>query len=128
MTVTTATRGRVIIIGGSMAGLFAAVSLRAQGWQVAVYERAGEALANRGAGIATHDGLYAAVRAAGIERRDEMGVHSLGRIMLGPDGRVIGTHDMLQLMTSLRHTRADRGLDSRGVQAGGRDGQEDRFG
>ena len=34
MTVTAATRGRVIIIGGSMAGLFAAVSLRAQGWQV----------------------------------------------------------------------------------------------
>ena len=100
MTVTAATHGRVIIIGGSMAGLFAAVSLRAQGWQVAVYERAGEALANRGAGIATHDGLYAAVRAAGIELRDEMGVRSLGRIMLGPDGRVIGTHDMPQLMTS----------------------------
>ena len=41
--------------------------LRAQGFDVAVFERAGEALANRGAGIATHKELYEAVRSAGIE-------------------------------------------------------------
>lgn len=92
--------GRIIIIGGSMGGLFAAVSLRKHGWDVDIYERAGEALANRGAGIATHDELYDAMREAGVELRDEMGVRSIGRMMFDLDGSVIGTHDMPQIMTS----------------------------
>jgi len=91
---------RVVVIGGSMAGLFAAVSLRRYGFIVDIYERAGDALENRGAGIATHDELYAAVRAAGVELRDEMGVRSDGRMMYARDGTLIGTHDMPQIMTS----------------------------
>ncbi len=91
---------RIAIIGGSMAGLFAAIALRARGCDVAIYERAGEALANRGAGIATHDELYAAVRTAGIELRAEMGVESRGRIMFARDGSVLHTQDMHQVMTS----------------------------
>lgn len=83
-----------------MAGLFAAVTLRSRGWKVDVYERAGEALANRGAGIATHKELYDAVRAAGIELREEMGVRSVGRIMFDGDGAVLGTLEMQQIMTS----------------------------
>lgn len=93
-------RGRVIIVGGSMAGLFAATALANRGFEVCVYERAGETLANRGAGIATHDELYAAARAAGLELRDEMGVRSLGRIQFARDGTVIARHDMPQIMTS----------------------------
>ncbi|MEX2482741.1 MAG: FAD-dependent monooxygenase [Gammaproteobacteria bacterium] len=93
-------RRHVIIIGGSMAGLFAAIALRARGFSVAVYERAGEALANRGAGIATHDELYAAVRAAGIELRAEMGVESHGRVLFARDGSVLHTQAMHQIMTS----------------------------
>jgi 2-polyprenyl-6-methoxyphenol hydroxylase-like FAD-dependent oxidoreductase len=97
---TVAHKGRVIIIGGSMAGLFAAVTLRSLGWQAFIYERAGEALANRGAGIATHDELYDAVRGAGIDLRDEMGVRSKGRIMFDSDGGLLGTYDLPQIMTS----------------------------
>jgi 2-polyprenyl-6-methoxyphenol hydroxylase-like FAD-dependent oxidoreductase len=93
-------RGHVIIIGGSMAGLFAAITLRAQGFTVAIYERAGVALTNRGAGIATHDELYAAVRAAGIELRAEMGVESHGRLLFARDGQVLHTQAMDQIMTS----------------------------
>lgn len=93
-------KNRVVIIGGSMAGLFAAIGLRAQGFEIAVYERAGGALANRGAGIATHNELYDAVRAAGVELRDEMGVPSRGRIMLDASGAVIYSHDLEQIMTS----------------------------
>ncbi len=100
MSNTPTSKGRVIIIGGSMAGLFAAAALRNLGWQAAIYERAGEALANRGAGIATHDELYAAVRAAGIDLRDEMGVRSKGRIMFDRDGQLIGRHELPQIMTS----------------------------
>ncbi|MGE0482635.1 MAG: FAD-dependent monooxygenase [Gammaproteobacteria bacterium] len=93
-------RGRVVIVGGSMAGLFAAVALRAQGYTVSVHERAGEALANRGAGIATHRELYDAVRTAGIELRDAMGVESRGRTLFDRDGSIRHTHEMPQIMTS----------------------------
>ncbi|MGR8919803.1 MAG: FAD binding domain-containing protein [Gammaproteobacteria bacterium] len=93
-------RGRVVIVGGSMAGLFAAVNLSARGFEVAVFERAGGALANRGAGIATHPELYAAVRAAGVELRDEMGVPSRGRLMFDRAGEIIHRHAEEQVMTS----------------------------
>ena len=92
--------GRVLVIGGSMAGLFAAINLRNQGWQVDIYERAESELANRGAGIATHNELYQAVRSAGIELRDEMGVHSDGRVMFDREGSVIMRREMQQIMTS----------------------------
>ncbi len=100
MNNSVADKGRVIIIGGSMAGLFAAVTLRSLGWQAHIYERAGEALANRGAGIATHDELYDAVRGAGIDLREEMGVRSKGRIMFDSAGGLLGTYDLPQIMTS----------------------------
>ena len=100
MTKADHSKGRVLIIGGSMAGLFAAITLRSRGWRVHVYERANEELANRGAGIATHNELYEALREAGIELRDEMGVRCYGRIMFDADGSVLGTYDMPQIMTS----------------------------
>ena len=93
-------KSKAIIIGGSMAGLFAAICLRARGFDVAVYERAGGTLANRGAGIATHNELYDALRSAGVELRDEMGVRSRGRIMLNAAGEEIYRHDLNQVMTS----------------------------
>ena len=83
-----------------MAGLFAAIALRNRGWEVAVYERASEELAGRGAGIATHDQLYTVLREAGVTLRDEMGVRSLGRLLLATDGAVAGQLEMPQIMTS----------------------------
>lgn len=91
---------RVIIIGGSMAGLFCGVLLRAAGCEVDIYERAGETLASRGAGIATHDELYAAFAAAGIDLRSEMGVDSVGRLVFNHAGELLGECDMPQIMTS----------------------------
>ena len=92
--------GRVLIIGGSMAGLFAAINLLKHGWQVEIFERAEAELANRGAGIATHKELYEAVRSAGVDLRDEMGVHSNGRVMFDSAGKVLTRCDMPQIMTS----------------------------
>jgi len=91
---------RAIIVGGSMAGLFCGVLLRAAGWHVEIFERAGEELASRGAGIATHNELYDAFRVAGIEMRPEMGVASKGRLVFAPDGSLLGTCEMPQIMTS----------------------------
>jgi 2-polyprenyl-6-methoxyphenol hydroxylase-like FAD-dependent oxidoreductase len=89
-----------IVIGGSVAGLSAAIMLGRSGWRVDVYERAQQDLVNRGAGIATQDVLYAALAAAGVELRAEMGVPSSGRVMFDRDGRICATHAMVQTMTS----------------------------
>ena len=83
-----------------MAGLFCGVLLRAAGWEVEIFERAGEELASRGAGIATHQALYDAFHAAGIQLRPEMGVASQGRRVFAPDGSLLCTCEMPQLMTS----------------------------
>lgn len=91
---------RALIVGGSMAGLFCGVLLRSVGWEVDIYERAGDELASRGAGIATHDELYAAFVAAGIDLRAEMGVRSEGRVVLDRSGGVLDECAMPQIMTS----------------------------
>ena len=60
---------RALIVGGSMAGMFAALLLRRHGWRGDVFERSGEAMASRGAGLATHPELADALTAAGIPGR-----------------------------------------------------------
>jgi len=91
---------KVAIIGGSMAGLCAGVALHHLGFEVDIFERASEELASRGAGIATHDELYHALRDAGVHLRDEMGVRSVGRLLLASDGAEVGRLEMPQVMTS----------------------------
>ena len=83
-----------------MAGLSAGVALHHLGFEVAIYERASEELASRGAGIATHDELYHALRGAGVHLRPEMCVRSVGRMLLAPSGAITGTLEMPQVMTS----------------------------
>jgi hypothetical protein len=46
-----ATDNRAIVIGGSLAGLFAGTLLRSIGWQVNIYERSPHTLDSRGGGI-----------------------------------------------------------------------------
>lgn len=83
-----------------MAGLFAAVLLRRAGFEVVIFERSIGELASRGAGIATHDELYAAFAQAGVQLSAEMGVESLGRVTFARDGTVLGELPMRQIMTS----------------------------
>ena len=90
---------RAVAIGGSMAGLAAALLLRRIGWRVTVHERSGEALASRGAGILTHPELLAALDAGGVGSAG-IGVPIAGRIVFDLDGGVAGVHDMPQLATS----------------------------
>lgn len=94
------TTPHIIIIGGSIAGLFAGVLLRKVGYAVDIYERAGDALASRGAGITTHDELYSALKQAGIEIDRELAVQIKGRVMLDGEGQILGRLEMPQMMTS----------------------------
>src|SRR4051794_12883803 len=52
---------RAIVVGGSLAGLSAAVFLRQAGWDVDVYERSRRPLEGRGAGIVLHPAVFRAL-------------------------------------------------------------------
>jgi 2-polyprenyl-6-methoxyphenol hydroxylase-like FAD-dependent oxidoreductase len=107
-------RGRVIVAGGSIAGLFAGALLRRQGFVVDVFERSRDALESRGAGIVPHPELFEALGHAGAPVDDNVGVGVVGRIVLGRDGTPIGEHALPQIMMSwdrlyrmLRHVFPD---------------------
>lgn len=92
--------GKAIIIGGSVAGLFVGNLLRAQGWQVDIHERVPEALASRGAGIATHDELMRVLQRVGVGSDEAVGVSVRSRVVLGRDGNVTGEYEYPQVLTS----------------------------
>ena len=83
-------KGRALIIGGSMAGLFSGLLLHRIGWDVHIFERVDAELASRGAGIVTHHELIDALGRAGIDRSDEVGIEVPGRRTLDRGGNIIG--------------------------------------
>ena len=70
---------RILVIGGSMSGLFAAILLRKLGCDVEVYERAGVELTGRGAGIVTHAQMRVVLQAAGCDPSRDLGVEVASR-------------------------------------------------
>ncbi len=95
-------RPRVAVIGGSIAGLFAALALRRRGFRVSVYERATE-LADRGAGLTTHAALHDAVAQTGVALRQGPGVHCRERVLFDPSGKLAARRAEPQWMTSWGH-------------------------
>jgi 2-polyprenyl-6-methoxyphenol hydroxylase-like FAD-dependent oxidoreductase len=92
---------RAAVIGGSLGGLFAALLLRKAGWRVEVFERIGEELSGRGAGIVTHEGLFDALRTVGIEIDPAaLGASVQGRRIFDLSGRVGGELKLSQVLTS----------------------------
>jgi 2-polyprenyl-6-methoxyphenol hydroxylase-like FAD-dependent oxidoreductase len=92
-------KGRVAIIGGSLGGLFAANLLHRAGWEVDVYERVSEELAERGAGVVTHAELFDILALIGIDD-DRIGVRVDARLTLARDGSVVGEHAHPQVLTA----------------------------
>lgn len=78
---------RAIIIGGSLAGLFAGTLLRSIGWQVDIYERSTHALDSRGGGVVLQADVLVAFRQAGIAT-DNLGVDATERYYLQTDGSI----------------------------------------
>jgi 2-polyprenyl-6-methoxyphenol hydroxylase-like FAD-dependent oxidoreductase len=91
--------GRAIVIGGSLAGLFAGLLLRRH-FTVDIYERAEAELAGRGAGIATHGLLWEALDTAGIAWRQGLGVEVETRRYFECDGRMSLEYPYRQIVTS----------------------------
>jgi 2-polyprenyl-6-methoxyphenol hydroxylase-like FAD-dependent oxidoreductase len=91
---------RALVIGGSIAGLFAANALRKIGWDATVFERVGEPLSGRGAGIGTHSELIAALRRLGLPVDETIGVQVPARICLDSSGRLLHRLSVTQLQSS----------------------------
>ena len=93
-------KGRALVIGGSISGLFAGILLRRAGWDAEIFERAETELTGRGAGIVTHAETHALLRAVGLDPSRNFGVDIAGRRTLDCDGRLIGEHACRQTLTS----------------------------
>jgi 2-polyprenyl-6-methoxyphenol hydroxylase-like FAD-dependent oxidoreductase len=93
------TRGRAIVIGASLAGLFATTLLRKAGWHTEVFERSHVELVGRGAGITTHPELLQSLVRSGADLND-LGVVVRERIALDGGGRVVDRLPYEQIVTS----------------------------
>ena len=78
---------RALIVGGSLGGLLAANMLRSIGWDVQVFERAGDDLASRGAGIGVHEEMLVVLKRIGVVVDDSLGVVPKSRFCLDPSGK-----------------------------------------
>ena len=79
---------QALVIGGSLGGLFAANLLRSIGWKVRVFERVGDDLASRGAGIGTHEELLDIMQRIGITVDASIGVNPESRTCLDRAGKL----------------------------------------
>ena len=93
-------RRRAIVIGGSLGGLLAANMLRSIGWHVDVYERTGDDLASRGAGIGTHEELFDVLNRLCITVDDTLGVVPLSRTCLDSMGKPVASIQRPRVLTS----------------------------
>lgn len=82
---------RIRIVGGSLAGLFAAILLQRDGHDVRIHERSRHGLAGRGAGLVAQQEVFRMLRLIGHEHVARVGVVAWERIYLDRDGRVTQT-------------------------------------
>ncbi len=90
------------IIGGSMAGLFAATALSKKGWNISVHEKVPVPLSGRGAGIATYDELADLVFKA-TNNNNVLGTTAKSRVSLDINGKIINSYDYPQVYTSWQY-------------------------
>ncbi|MBO0759484.1 MAG: FAD-dependent monooxygenase, partial [Bradyrhizobiaceae bacterium] len=93
-------RKRALIVGGSLAGLFAAHLLRTIGWEAEVFERNLGDLASRGAGIGTHDALIEVAQRIGLSFDSTMGVATQAYACLDHNGRVLHEMPLRRMMSA----------------------------
>ena len=94
------TAPRAIIAGGSLGGLLCAITLRAAGWRVDVFERSAHALDSRGGGIVLQPDVLHAFQFAGLRHPGTLGVASGDRIFLDRAGTVVQRGWQPQTQTS----------------------------
>ncbi len=80
---------RVVVMGGSIGGITAALLLRDLGCEVDVFERAGSALSSRGAGIVVHPATTRYLHDRGTASPDDVSTSAVLWRYLNPDGSVL---------------------------------------
>lgn len=80
---------RILIVGGSIGGLFAGVLLHRAGFDVSVTERSVHGLEGRGAGLVAQREVFAILREIGVEHLAHVGVTAHERIYLDLAGDII---------------------------------------
>ena len=80
---------RILIVGGSIGGLFAAVLLNRAGFDVTITERSVHGLERRGAGLVAQREVFDILREAGVEHVARIGVEARERIYLDREGHII---------------------------------------
>lgn len=91
---------KVIVVGGSVGGLFAAVLLQQAGWQTALYERSVLGLGGKGAGLVAQPDVSRILHEIGREDVLRSGVVARERIFLDRQGNIIHTVRTLQAQMS----------------------------
>jgi 2-polyprenyl-6-methoxyphenol hydroxylase-like FAD-dependent oxidoreductase len=91
---------KIIITGGSLGGLLAANVLHREGHDVVVLEKVRGSMDGRGAGIVTHDALFAGLRRAGLDDAEALGVQVQQRVALDAAGEALVRLEMPQILTS----------------------------
>jgi 2-polyprenyl-6-methoxyphenol hydroxylase-like FAD-dependent oxidoreductase len=91
---------KILVVGGSLGGLFVANILLRQGHDVTLLEKTVGSLDGRGAGIVTHDALAEALHTAGVTVDETLGVLVTKRVTLGADGQSLGEMELPQVLTS----------------------------
>ena len=90
---------RVLVIGGSMSGLFAGLMLRRRGFHVDICERVDSELAGRGAGIVAQPLVLRTLRELGLSG-ENLGVETVTRKVFGAEGHVICEIECPQTLTA----------------------------
>lgn len=83
------TGSRIIIVGGSLGGLFVATLLHRAGFDVTVYERSTLGLEGRGAGLVAQREVFAMLSEAGFDHLASIGVTAHERVFLDRAGEII---------------------------------------
>ncbi len=91
---------KIVVVGGSLGGLFVGNLLIKEGHDVIILEKVVGSLDGRGAGIVTHQNLIDALEASGIPIDDNLGVHVTDRVTLDVHGQTISKIQIEQILTS----------------------------
>src|SRR6202163_810241 len=91
---------KLVVVGGSLGGLFNAIALRSLGCEVEVFEKSSGLMKDRGAGIVFQQEVAEFLTRYEVARLESVVVPVRTRRYLGPDGSVLQEGPMPQAMTS----------------------------